>query len=92
MKRLHLIWLALTASRLEVETFLMKAQNAADVAFVEQVQRELDAAMEHSWDLQGVRIAHSSRDFDVSRVQMFLARSPGYIQRLIQIASGKPDA
>lgn len=85
IKRLHLIWIALFWAMSEVEAKTHDVVVANNHAYVESVKYHLDQIKHETWDLEGVRIAHSDSNLDVSEIQRFLGNAPYIIKNLLAI-------
>lgn len=89
MSRLKLIWYALTAPSPAIESRTAQIEFELDQAFIEETQHELNAILSVSWELNGVRIAHSSDHIDIDAIERFLRHAPATIQRLIDTVTPK---
>lgn len=88
IKRLRLIITALSAPQSVIEARNVIVTHAYEKAYIESVEYHLDQIKYETWDLQGVRIAHSG-NVDTSEIQRFLGNAPYIIRNLIRMSKGE---
>lgn len=88
IKRLHLIITALSAPLSVIEARTAVTEAAYHKSYVESVEHHLNEIKFESWELVGVRVAHSG-DLDVSEIQRFLGNAPYIIRNLIKMSRGE---
>jgi hypothetical protein len=82
MKRLKLIWYALTAPKQAIEERTAQIEFELDQVFIQEIQKHLNAIEPHKWDLVGIHLEHTS-EVNIKKIEGFLVDAPYIVQRLI---------